>query len=459
MKQIIILFLFVVLSARGNAQSIPNGDFEHWTNFHFMEPAQWMTSNVESIHKNEWITVVPVQGISAVGHGVRMMTDGEDGRVLPGYITNTNGDPVEGQGGVPYHERPTYLTGYMRYHTLYNDTALIVVTFKKEGFVINQHTFKIHGEQTAWHPFEYLLAVNETPDTVIFAAASSNVLNEQVMQTGSYLDLDNLAFTGRFITEQLPNADMDFWEAHDLHHAQGWKVEGRDMDWSPDTPFGEHAVRVTSWSDGDGHVHASSVRTGDMNENGEWLGGLPYAQIHDTISGYYKYMSDGEDAGLLVLEMLQGNVSLGGVYYQFYPTNEWTYFEVPISLNDEPDTLRLQLSSTAYPFDEAPPGSTLYIDNLQMSSQPLFVASDSKMNVRPPYPNPAVALIHVPLPEGFTGDVLLTLYDESGARVKQLNFHQAGSVLRVPLEDIPSGQYVYEIQGTQWLYSGKFSKR
>jgi hypothetical protein len=80
-------------------------------------------------------------------------------------------------------------------------------------------------------------------------------------------------------------------------------------------------------------------------------------------------------------------------------------------------------------------------------------------SLKPAYPNPAVALIHVPMPEGFSGDVLLTMYNEAGALVKQFNFHQASSVLRVPLEDIPSGNYVYEIQGTQWLYSGKFSKQ
>ena len=459
MKQITILFFVFAFRTVAYAQSIPNGDFELWTNFHFLEPNQWLTSNVETIHKNEWITVVPVQGLSAQGHGVRMMTDGENGRVMPGYVSNTGGDPIEGQGGVPYHDRPTYLTGHMRYHTLYNDTALIVVTFKKEGSIINQHIFKIHGEQTAWHPFEYLLAVNETPDSVIFAASSSNVLNEPTMQTGSYLDLDDIAFTGRFVTEQMPNSDFNLWDSRDLHHAQGWRVDGREMDWTDETPYGDHAVWMSSYSDMDGHVHASGVRTGDMNESGEWFGGLPYSELLDTLTGYYKYIADGEDAGLLSLEMLNGLSSLGGAYYQFYPTENWTYFEIPLHLFQEPDTLRLQLSSTSYPFDEALDGSTLFIDNLQLSSQPLLIQSLRSEGLKPAFPNPAVALIHVPLPEGFKGDVLLTMFNEAGASVKQMNFHQSGSVLRVPLEDIPTGQYIYEIHGTEWLYSGKFTKR
>jgi hypothetical protein len=459
MKQITILLFAIVLNLSLGAQSIPNGDFEHWTNFHFLEPNQWLTSNVETIHKNEWITVVPVQGISADGHGVRMMTDGENGRVLSGFVSNTDGDPIEGQGGVPYHDRPTYLIGHMRYHTLYNDTALIVVTFKKQGLIINQHIFKIHGEQTAWHPFEYLLAVSETPDTVIFAASSSNVLNEQVMQTGSYLDLDDLSFSGRFVTEQMPNSDFDLWDSRDIHHAQGWKVEGMEVDRTTDSPFGDYAVWMSSWRDIDGHVHASGIRTGYMNDFGDWYGGLPYSELLDTLRGFYKYISNGEDAGLLSLDMISDNVSLGGAYYQFYPANEWTYFEIPLHLNEQPDTLRLQLSSSSYPYDEALDGSTLIIDNLQLSSQPLLIEQAMSRSLKPAYPNPAVALIHVPIPEGFSGDVLLTMYNEAGVLVKQFNFHQASSVLRVPLEGIPSGNYVYEIQGTQWLYSGKFSKQ
>jgi hypothetical protein len=231
------------------------------------------------------------------------------------------------------------------------------------------------------------------------------------------------------------------------------------MDWTDETPYGDHAVWMSSYTDMDGHVHASGVRTGDMNESGDWFGGLPYSELLDTLTGYYKYIADGEDAGLLSLEMLSGNVSLGGAYYQFYPTENWTYFEIPLHLFQEPDTLRLQLSSTSYPFDEALDGSTLFIDNLQLSSQPLLIQSYMSQGLKPAYPNPAVALIHVPLPEGFKGDVLLTMYNEAGASVKQMNFHQSGSLLRVPLEDIPSGQYIYEIHGAEWLYSGKFTKR
>lgn len=459
MKNTFFTYLLIAISGILNAQSIPNGDFEQWTNFHFNEPDNWYTSNTETVHSNEWITVLPVQGVEAQGHGIRLMTDGENSRVMPGYISNTYGDPLVGQGGAPYNERPTFLSGYWRFHTLYNDTALIAVVFKKDGLIISQQIFKIHGQQMDWHPFDLLLSVNETPDSVIFAATSSNVLNESVMQTGSYLDLDNLEFRGRFITDQIANSDFESWFPRDIHHAQGWRVMGRDVDWTDDTPYGNHGVRMSSWIDNDGIVHASGIGTGDMNDMGEWSGGLPYHMVLDTLRGYYRYECEGEDNGYLSLEMLNNNLSIGGAYYHFYPVDTWTYFEIPLHLNIAPDTLRLQLGSTDYPFDEAIPGSTLYIDNLQLSSQPLHVGSSSIRSFKPPYPNPAVALIHVPLPDDFRGEVLFSIFDESGKLVKTMNFHQAGSVLRVPLDEFNSGNYVYEMRSAEWLYSGRFTKR
>lgn len=459
MKQITLTIISIMMLAFASAQSIPNGDFEHWTSFNFNEPDGWYTSNTETIHANEWITAIPIQGYGAMGHGIRIMTDGQNGRTMPGYFTNTLGDPMIGQGGVPYHQRPAYLTGYARYHTLYNDSAMIVVVFKKQGNVIGQNVFKFHGQELEYTPFNMLLTLSDTPDTVIVAATSSNVLNQQVMQTGSFLELDNLEFGGREVNELLPNGDLDNWTPTAIHHAQGWRSEGRHVDWTTNTPYGQHAVSLTSFRDMDGHVHASSLRTGDMNSSGDWFGGLPYSEVDDTLRGYYKYISDGEDAGSLSLEMLSGEVSLGGAFYQFYPTEIWTYFEIPLQLNAEPDTLRLQLMSSSYPFDEATDGSTLFIDNLQLTSQPLAISALQVASNRPAYPNPAVALIHVPLPDGFNGDVQLSLFDAQGKMVKSMNYHQAGSVLRLPLDDLSSGDFIYEIYNEAWLYSGKFTKK
>jgi hypothetical protein len=401
---------------------------------------------------------LPVVGHDGIGQAIRISTDGQNGRVMPGYFSNNLGDPLLGEGGTEYHDIPHSITGYARYHTLGADTSLLVIAFKKEGNLIGLHVIPFYGNQNSFVPFEHFFELTEIPDTVIMAAVSSDVRNPELMTTGSYLELDDLTFQGRFVMPQLPNHDFESWNHSHIHHAHDWKSEGRHVDRTEETPFGNYAVSVSSYTDWEGHVHASGIKTGYMGANGEWFGGFPYGYLSDTLKGWYKYLTDGEDAGCISVEMISGSVSLGGAFYQFYPTDDWTYFEIPMQLSQQPDTLRVQIMSTALPYDEATPGSTLMIDNLQLTSQPLAIAPLRIDAPGEPYPNPAVALIHVPLPTNYKGDIHVLVYDERGALAKTYNFHQPESILRLPLDALAPGNYVYEVRSTEWLYGGRFVK-
>ena len=458
MKQITTLVLVMLMASLLSAQTIPNGGFEQWTTFNFFEPSGWITSNTETIHENNWITVIPVDGHDGAGQAIRLSTDGQNGRIMPGYFSNTNGDPLLGEGGVAYHELPHSIKGYARFHTMASDTALLVIAFKKQGELVGLNVIPFFGNQNSFIQFEQLLDVSELPDTVVVAAVSSDVRNPELMATGSFLELDDLTFEGRYVMPQLPNHDFESWEHTHIHHAHDWKVQGLDVNRTEATPFGDYAVSMTSYTDWEGHVHSSGIQTGYTDPSGQWLGGIPYGQLTDTLRGWFKYLSDGADAGCISLEMLSGNVSLGGAFFQFYPTQDWTYFEVPIHLMQQPDTLRVQIMSTAYPYDEATPGSTLFIDNLELNSSPLLVGSRRIDSPGEPYPNPAVALIHVPLPSNYKGDVNLFVYDETGILANTFNFHQPESILRIPLEGLAPGNYVYEVHGNEWLYGGRFVK-
>jgi hypothetical protein len=458
MKQITYLITVLFFSTLLNAQSIPNGNFEQWTTYNFFEPADWISSNKETIHENNWITVIPVDGHDGTGQAIRLTTDGQNGRVMPGYFSNTLGDPLLGEGGTEYHDIPHSIRGYARYHTLGADTALLVVAFRKEGELIGLQVIPFVGNQSSFVEFEQLLELSEAPDAVVLAAVSSDVRNPQVMVTGSFLELDDLTFEGRNVLPQLPNHDFESWDHAHIHHAHDWKVQGKNVDRTEATPFGDYAVLMTSYTDWEGHVHSSGIKTGYMDTNGEWFGGIPYGQLTDTLKGWFKYLTNGADAGCISLEMISGNVSLGGAFYQFYPTEDWTYFEIPMQLAQQPDTLRVQIMSTAYPSDEAIPGSTLIIDNLQLTSQALLIEPEHIEAPGAPYPNPAVALIHVPLPANYKGDVHVLVYNEQGSLAKTFNFHQPESILRLPLDALSPGNYVYEVRSNEWLYGGRFVK-
>ena len=459
MKQIIVYLSAIALNLSVAAQTIPNGNFEDWTLTSYFDPLHWRSSNIETIQQNSWVTVSPVTGYDGSGYAIRMTTGGQDGQIMPGFFSNTGGDPLAGEGGEEYHEIPSMLSGYARYQTMGLDTALLVVVFKKQGEIIRMRTIPFYGEQDTFIQFHESLLLSEFPDSVIIAAVSSDVRHPEVMSTGSFLELDELTFEGRYVMPQLPNHDFEHWMHGHIHHAHEWGSFGMMAGRTEETPFGSFAAMMTSYEDWDNHVHPSGMYTGYMNESQEWVGGIPYSEISDTLRGWYQYISDGNDAGCLSLQMLSNQVNVGGAFYQFYPTENWTLFEIPIQLYQTPDTMRIQLMSSAFPFDEATPGSTLFIDDLELSSQPLFMEEFASHLSVTAYPNPATNAINLNLSRKIEGDVMISIYSEKGDLVKCSNQHQSGELLRFSLEGFESGTYFYEVTGNRVFETGKFIVR
>jgi hypothetical protein len=456
MKQITIHLALIVLNLSAIAQAIPNGNFEDWSQTNYFDPLHWRSSNIESIQQNSWVTVSQVPGYNGSGYAIRMATAGEDGQVMPGYFSNTGGDPLAGEGGEAYHEIPSMLSGYARYQTLGLDTALLVVAFKKQGQIIRLHTIPFHGEQNTFTPFHVILQLPELPDSVIIAAVSSDVRHPEVMTAGSFLELDEITFEGRYVMPQLANHDFEHWMHGHIHHAHEWGSFGLMAGRSEDTPFGNFAAMMTSYEDWNLQVHPSGLYMGYMNDSQEWYGGIPYVELTDTVRGWYKYLSDGNDAGCLSLEMLSNQINVGGAYYQFYPTDEWTFFEIPIQLNETPDTMRIQLMSSVFPFDQAVNGSTLFVDNLELSSEPLLIRNMGERLEGSIFPNPANEFIQVRLSSEVIEDLNVCIYSEKGDLVRCDNMHQSGELVRISLSGLGAGTYVYKISGIHSLMSGKF---
>jgi hypothetical protein len=121
--------------------------------------------------------------------------------------------------------------------------------------------------------------------------------------------------------------------------------------------------------------------------------------------------------------------------------------------------MRIQLMSSAFPFDEATPGSTLFIDDLELSSQPLFMEEFASHLSVTAYPNPATNAINLNLSRKIEGDVMISIYSEKGDLVKCSNQHQSGELLRFSLVGFESGTYFYEVTGNRVFETGKFIVR
>ena len=248
-KCLLIITLFLVqMTVQG--QSIPNADFENWSNFNYDEPAFWFTSNMETVPAFSIPTVSPVVGFAGLSARIETYIVGLD--TLKGSLSNTVQDILAVEGGVPYSEQPTELTGYYRYDLPGNDTALILVVFKSAGSILSSDLFKIKGtgSEPTYVPFSFPLTLASMPDTVIIAATASNLITNQGITSGSWIELDELAFTGPSITQAIPGGSLDNWINKSIDNPLGWTNIGNGVKQSSDAVSGLSALILENTNQG-----------------------------------------------------------------------------------------------------------------------------------------------------------------------------------------------------------------
>ena len=419
MKKIILLICSIVWSAVGHTQDCPNGDFENWASYPYSVPdSGWYNSDAVSVYMADTLTVWPVAGV--VGEAVHIETAIIGTDTLQAYITQ--GDPGTGWGGVPYTQQPTAITGYYRYHLVGNDSAMLLVMFKKAGVVVSANWIKIRnssGAISTFTPFSYPISVSVVPDSVIVAAASSNIQGTG-LQSGSWLELDELAFAGTGITQPISGGSFDLWNTQNLTSPMGWQMQGNSgfmgsgLTRSTLHISGNYSLELTTLSGGGhGGVNNAMATTGYMPPNSGPRGGLPYTHRTDTIDGYYQYVPVGTDTGQIYVSLYAGGSQIGGNIYNFFATTGWTYFELPFSVGTTPDTMRIDIQSGSWA--AALPGSVLNIDYLELKSQPLPPLSIFEVNgdfYNPVvYPNPAEDYLNFRFQHHLSGPCLLYTSD------------------------------------------------
>ncbi|HXP48840.1 MAG TPA: hypothetical protein VN922_02740, partial [Bacteroidia bacterium] len=220
-----LLILSILAQAQLFGQAVPNGGFESWTSTPYNEVSGWYSSNPQSLSMMGIANVTKVTGFSGSAVHLQTYISGQDSNFA--YVSNSPGDPTQGQGGVPYSQKPTGITGYYRYNLPVHDSALLLVIFKKSGSIINTYIFKIHGtgSLTTFTSFNYTFtpALTITPDSIIVAAASSNAIQNIGVQNGSWLEIDQLAFAGA--TQAIPGGNFDTWNSFAFDSPNGWQVE------------------------------------------------------------------------------------------------------------------------------------------------------------------------------------------------------------------------------------------
>lgn len=460
MKTKLLLSVALLLSATlsSMAQDIKNGSFENWSVTAIDNPDGWVTSNTEQGGNVSEIVIKKVTGQS--GSAIQLITETTSTDTIFGFFNLSQGDPTEGEGGKPYSQKPDSITGYYKCDLKAGDSAILIVIFKKNGAVISTDIFKFTGTKTNFTRFAYKLSLSATPDSMIIAGASSNVIANMGVKPGSTITFDELAFKGTGITQTIPNGNFDSWTTDTLAKAEDWFGAGLGLTRTNDAYKGNYATLLTSQDYGNGFVSGAIISNSDLSQQGIGpRGGMAYSSLNDTLVFYYKYSPSGTDTASVGFTLYKNGNIIGGNGVNLFPTATYSRVEVPIIAGSAPDTMVLVFVSSNFPNEPTNAGSKLYIDEVQLKSQPLntgiFTKAKNNMGITA-YPNPVADKLTIELNNAGNNTVQIT--DLLGRVITQQN--NINNYLQLDTQNWPQGVYLITITtDTGWVSSGKVIKK
>ena len=460
MKKLLLISV-LLLQIKLYGQAVPNGTFESWNSVPYSDPAGFISGNLRDLQMIGSASVTQVTGYS--GSAVRIQTNITGADTSDSYIINTDNpcsEPSEWTGGVPYSQQPTAITGYYRYNLPGNDTALMIVIFRKNGVHIGDNYIQIRGtgSQSTWASFSFPVTCAGVPDSLIFAAASSNKITNQGVQNGSFLELDNLGFAGT--TQVFPDATFENWTSKSYDNVPGWEAWGDGVSKSTTSYAGTYAIRLETIGSACGDINSSGITTGHMTSNNGPAGGIPYTNTNDTLCGYYKYTPLGNDTAGIYVSLTNNGTSVGGNNMWLTAASVYTYFELPFQAGIVPDTIRIDVQSSEWPVSISNSGSVLYLDDLYLKSSPLGIFEDRF--IKPEiiaFPNPVKDILTISFKNTINSYVTPVVYDVAGQQVDIDDFKIDANHIEMKVENLAPGIYSFEVQTKNGNIRDRFVKQ
>jgi hypothetical protein len=436
------------------AQTIANGAMESWQTILVDNPNGWFTSS------GEQETMEPTTTKSTDAHGgtgaIRIETKSINGDLKFGFFTNSDGDPTAGEGGTPYSQKPTHITGYYKSGVVAGDSAIVLAIFKKAGAIVSMDVFHLFGTHSAYTQFSFPLSLMVVPDSVILAVASSNALTEQGVAAGSYVIIDDLAFSGPGITQPIPGGDFESWLTVSRNTIEDWYINGdrQAVERTNDNYKGTYAISFETVDVGGGNVFGTGISNADWDAGKG--AGVPFTRMVDTLVFWYKYTPQGTDSAMAAVSVSKNGMGVAGAFMRLPAAATYTRVEMPLSAMNAPDSIRIDFSSSLNGLGHSPvAGSKLWIDEVQFTSEPLntgvknIFGRSRDLSV---YPNPCNESVQI-LFEGKPSEFSYSLNDITGKQVV------SGKGSTIATEQLHKGIYFVTINnGTQVLAVKKLVK-
>jgi hypothetical protein len=434
------------------SQSVPNGDFENWTpmTYDILQFYPNQNANIQSMQRIGMMVTTkvtdPFHGSFAVK--VETKTNGID--TAAGYFINGSPDPSNPRGGIAYSQQPTGMTGHYKCNVPTGDSAIMLIMFKKNGVAMAGGTFqkKFSGVQSSYATFNWNFSLSSAPDTVIIGAASSDIAGGGNFKgiPGSFLQLDSINFKGVVSQPLNLNGSFELWNTGTLYTPNGWKAKGDSVNRSTSSYTNTYAAALQVVNYGN-YMEPDQITTGYFKPNSGPQGGYPYTLQNDSLVGYYKLTAMGNDSATIMVSGTKLGSPVGN--YNRYLTGNAMYqrFSIPINFFSVPDTLRIDIQAAKWPLNPAWAGSKLWVDALQLLSQPLAVpVLFMGENYISTYPNPSNGVFHLVYDSESDKNVKLEVYNEVGQLVHDENIQSKGFKNTIDLRSFNKGLYLLKTE-------------
>lgn len=390
-----ILFASTLATKATIAQSIPNGNFENWITTSIDKPNNWISTNDD--YSGGPICVSKTSD-SRSGFAIKLETKETGfGTGAAGFFINTSSDPLIAEGGVPYSQIPDGINGFYKGNFIAGDSAIILVIFKKNGQILSQYLFKIGTSTNTYTPFNFTFDFIDNPDTVIFGAASSDIVTNQESAPGNSIIFDDITFTGTGINQQLNNTNFNDWSSSLFYDFADWTPSTNAVTRSTDKYKGESAALISVTDLGDGFIFGGNLTLGKPNENMSRQG-IPYNKTDDTLTFYYKFNSVGDDSASVIVGLFKQGFPILNLNIILEPTSTYQQVNIPLNVSLAPDTISMSFAVAQSQINPASLGSILIIDEVTFASEPIntglnnWIKSTQQTSI---YPNPMISELNI----------------------------------------------------------------
>ena len=239
----------------------------------------------------------------------------------------------------------------------------------------------------------------------------------------------------------------------------GWASLGREngLSQGANCYTQNFAARLETENDECGKINSSGTVSGLLQNYTDTTTGIPYTRMSDTLYGFYKYVSIGNDTVTINLSLTKNGFPVGGNSKWLTPIGNYTYFEIPFQVFSIPDTLRINIRSSEWSRAPVNIEKSLYLDNLWMKSD-LQAAIEKEMLESTFYPNPVKDIIYIEFKKNVPEIMNLFIYDSNGITTQANETSRNANSLIIDVSNLALGIYYYEIRTPEGIMRNKFMK-